>query len=152
MATGDPPYDLMLHPTTLNCGCYVGVWHGVTPPPICDFHAQLQNTKVGGGVVAPLGATGMTPGLVDALKGPWRDLVAASSPVGTDDWQLDHALTRVARGIGMEMGEAACDNDRAAEHDLWECAMQAVIAARTAIARARELRDAEKPKTTEPQP
>lgn len=128
MATGDPPYDHMLTPNTLPCGCYIGVWMGVTPPPRCQQHAMEQvTTRPPPQPTLPYDGAGW--------GGRLRDAVVRPIPADT----LNALFSQMGSELGKELGKAiAKGDDGTAERDLWALAMQALELLRASVDRARK--------------
>lgn len=132
MATGDPPMH-MINSNTLPCGCYTGVWMGVTPPPRCPQHSGEV------GVVHPwtdtVTGTRLLPGVeTDFTKIFERALARTANHAPILAQNHIHAL---GEWIGKNLGaSAAKGDDGIAEHDCWQMALRALQDLRKAIALA----------------
>jgi hypothetical protein len=60
------------------CGCHVGAWWGVTPPPMCDYHRAA------------------TAGCAALPTTPWILLTNTTAPPALSDADVERIAQRVA--------------------------------------------------------
>lgn len=118
------------------CGCYTGIWMGVTPPPRCAAHAE----GVASGGVGAEHATAIEEFLVGHTVTRSNNLISnAITNAHISPPSLDVLFSQMGEEIGRHLGKAiAKGDDGTAERDLWTMAMQHLEALRVAVDRARK--------------
>lgn len=103
------------------CGCYVGAWMGITPPPQCDgTNCSLRRNVVAGGW--------------GSYDNTWvSTTITTTTPPSTPD----ELIAKLVETIHAEAGKADAAGDEGA-HDAWQHALNGARNLRKLIEYARE--------------